>query len=79
MSIRALIPLSVFLLFSLSCQEGKTPQETSQTPNVIIIFCDDLGYGDIGIYGHPTIKTPHIDQMAREGIKLTSFYVAAPQ
>ena len=36
-------------------------------PNVIIIFTDDLGYGDLGIQGHPSIKTPNIDQMAREG------------
>ena len=47
-------------------------------PNIIIIVTDDQGYGDLGCFGHPTLKTPHIDQMAREGCKLTSFYVAAP-
>lgn len=46
-------------------------------PNFIIIFTDDQGYGDLGIYGHPTIKTPNIDQMAMEGQKWTNFYVAA--
>lgn len=46
-------------------------------PNFIIIFADDLGYGDLGVYGHPTIKTPNLDQMAREGQKWTNFYVAA--
>jgi len=46
-------------------------------PNIIIIFCDDLGYGDLGIYGHPTIKTPNLDRMALEGQKWTNFYVAA--
>ncbi|APS40552.1 sulfatase family protein [Salegentibacter sp. T436] len=46
-------------------------------PNVIIIFTDDLGYGDLGIQGHPSIKTPNIDQMAREGQRWTNFYVAA--
>lgn len=47
-------------------------------PNVIIIFADDMGYGDIGCYGHPVIKTPHLDKMALEGVRLTSFYVGAP-
>ena len=49
----------------------------SEKPNFIIIFTDDQGYGDLGIYGHPTIKTPNIDQMAMEGQKWTNFYVAA--
>jgi len=47
-------------------------------PNIVIIFCDDLGYGDLGVFGHPTIQTPHLDRMAAEGQKWTSFYVAAP-
>jgi arylsulfatase A len=47
-------------------------------PNVIIIFADDMGYGDLGCYGHPVIKTPHLDKMALEGVRLTSFYAAAP-
>src|SRR5690554_1897948 len=47
-------------------------------PNFIIIFTDDMGYGDIGVYGHPTIRTPHLDKMAEEGKKFTNFYVAAP-
>ena len=46
-------------------------------PNFIVIFCDDLGYGDPGCYGHPTIHTPNIDRMAREGQKWTNFYSAA--
>ncbi len=45
--------------------------------NVIIIFADDLGYGDLGCYGHPTIATPHLDRMAAEGMKFTQFYAAA--
>ena len=45
--------------------------------NIVIIFCDDLGYGDLGVFGHPSIRTPHLDQMAEEGQKWTNFYVGA--
>ncbi|MDP6634296.1 MAG: sulfatase [Phycisphaerae bacterium] len=46
-------------------------------PNFIIIFTDDQGYQDLGCFGSPNIKTPNIDKMAREGMKLTSFYAAS--
>ncbi|QDU98970.1 sulfatase family protein [Lignipirellula cremea] len=49
-----------------------------KTPNVVVIFCDDLGWGDLGCFGNPTIRTPHLDRMAAEGQKWTQFYVAAP-
>ena len=52
--------------------------ERSGPPNVVIIFADDLGYGDLGAYGHPTIRTPHLDRMAAEGQRWTSFYSQAP-
>lgn len=47
-------------------------------PNVVIIFNDDQGYQDLGCFGSPDIKTPRIDQMAREGMRFTDFYVASP-
>jgi uncharacterized sulfatase len=47
-------------------------------PNVVLIFADDLGYGDLGCYGHPTFKTPHLDRMAAEGVRLTRFFVPVP-
>jgi arylsulfatase A len=43
-------------------------------PNIIIILADDLGYGDLGCYGHPTIHTPNIDRMAKEGLRFTDYY-----
>jgi arylsulfatase A-like enzyme len=49
----------------------------AKLPNVVIILADDLGYGDLGCYGHPTIRTPNLDRMAAEGLRLTDFYVAA--
>src|SRR5262245_13199469 len=53
------------------------PATAAEPPNVVIIFADDLGYGDLGCYGHPTIRTPNLDKMAAEGMKFTSFYSAA--
>ncbi len=47
-------------------------------PNIILINCDDLGYGDLGCYGSQVNKTPHIDRMAAEGMKFTDFYMASP-
>lgn len=51
--------------------------QAQKPPNVVIIFTDDMGYGDLGCYGNPTIRTPHLDQLARDGVRMTSFYVAA--
>jgi len=51
-----------------------TSQAAPRPPNYIVIFCDDLGYGDIGCFGSENHRTPHIDRMAREGMRLTSFY-----
>jgi len=52
------------------------PPKKPKHPNVVVIFADDLGYGDLGCFGHPTIATPQLDRMAREGMRLTQFYVA---
>ena len=47
-------------------------------PNIILVFADDLGYGDVGCFGQQVIKTPHLDKMASEGVKLNRFYSAFP-
>jgi len=49
----------------------------SKSPNVILIMADDLGYYDLSCYGHPSIKTPVIDRLAKEGVRLTSFYAGS--
>jgi arylsulfatase A len=66
-------------LFGLMTEAPRVAAEQAakRPPNVVIILCDDLGYGDLGCYGHPTIHTPHLDRMAREGQKWTNFYVGA--
>jgi arylsulfatase A-like enzyme len=48
----------------------------AESPNFIIILADDMGYGDLGCYGHPSIRTPNLDRMAAEGMRFTDFYVA---
>lgn len=72
--------LKLFLLapFCLAVMEKASfaAQKFSQ-PNIIIILADDLGYGDLGCYGHPSIRTPNLDRMAAEGMRFTDFYVAA--
>ncbi len=78
---RHLINASILALFLLA---GASPalstpaaRATGRPPNFVIIFTDDQGYQDLGCFGSPTIKTPHIDRMAKEGMKLTSFYACS--
>ena len=48
--------------------------ESSERPNIVLIFVDDMGYGDIVPFGATKVKTPHLDKFAFEGMKFTSFY-----
>jgi arylsulfatase A-like enzyme len=66
------ISCPALLLSAVSCK-----QKTNDSPNVILIFIDDFGYGDLGCYGNTRHRTPHIDRMAEEGIRMTNFYVAS--
>ena len=50
----------------------------TESPNVVIIFVDDMGYADVGIYGATAHATPHLDDMAREGVRFTEFYASQP-
>lgn len=65
------------LFFALVLSIFATSSQAAGRPNVVVIFADDLGYGDLGCYGSPTIRTPHLDRMAAEGLRFTDFYVAA--
>ncbi len=70
--------LGTGLLAAAGPQQRAAAAEQRRPPNVIVIFTDDLGYGDLGCYGADDIPTPRIDRMAAQGLKLTDFYVAAP-
>ncbi len=65
------------LLSALLIAMSVTLRADSKQPNIIIILADDLGYGDLGSYGHPSIKTPNLDQMAATGLRFTEFYAGA--
>ncbi|HET9279892.1 MAG TPA: sulfatase-like hydrolase/transferase, partial [Flavitalea sp.] len=60
-----ILVISVATLFTVNAQSKK--------PNIILIFADDLGYGDIGCYGQQKIETPNIDQLAKRGLRFTQF------
>ncbi len=66
----------IFLL--VLCPFNTLLAQSKYPPNFVVVFCDDLGYGDIGTFGNPIIRTPNIDKMAQEGQKWTQFYVADP-
>ena len=70
------IPLigSALLLSTLSANG----QKKNTQPNILFILCDDMGYGDLGCYGQPFIRTPHIDAMAGEGMRFTQAYAGSP-
>lgn len=74
----SLLFFSIYLLFALevlSLSEDSTP--VSELPNVVILFADNLGYNDIGVFGGASVKTPNIDRLATEGIKMNNWNSAA--
>jgi len=73
--IKPLLPLIGFIILITSCHNTKN--ETKTKPNFVIVFADDLGYGDLGCYGAQDVQTPNIDQLASEGLKFTDFQVAS--
>ncbi len=65
-------------LFLLSTWSFAAAQPAASRPNFLVILCDDLGYGDLACFGHPHVKTPNLDRLAREGARCTSAYAPAP-
>ena len=59
-------------------QTARTPSAAAKPPNVLLIYVDDLGYGDLASYGHHTIATPNLDRLAADGVRFTNFYAPSP-
>jgi uncharacterized sulfatase len=79
MKLNRLLPIALrasigVTLIASSAAMAQVPEK----PNIVILFADDLGYGDLGSYGHPSIRTPNLDTLAAKGQRWTDFYVAAP-
>ncbi len=73
------LPLAlVAALLALAAAAGASAAPAAPRPNFLVILCDDLGWGDLAGYGHPHIRTPHLDALARQGIRFTDAYSAAP-
>jgi arylsulfatase A-like enzyme len=73
-----LITVALAAAVSTPMSSANAEQQAANRPNVVLVITDDVGYGDIGSYGARDVKTPHIDRLAKEGVRLTDFY-AAPQ
>ncbi|MSU80627.1 MAG: sulfatase [Gemmataceae bacterium] len=74
MSSRILLVFAVCFAFSGQSDS----QETKRKPNIVILLADDLGYADLSMHGSKQIKTPHIDTLAKSGVRFTNGYVSAP-
>ncbi|MCG9793093.1 sulfatase-like hydrolase/transferase [Flavobacterium algicola] len=70
--------IAVGLIYCSTINLYAQVKRDKQQPNIILLLCDDLGYGDLSSFGHPIIKTPNLDKLAKSGIKLTNFYSTAP-
>jgi arylsulfatase A len=73
---RALSPLTTRLLVGLLLATAAPGLAADRPPNIVLIFTDDQGYGDVGAYGARGFATPHLDSLARDGVKFTNFHVA---
>jgi arylsulfatase A len=70
--------LGLIAACALMLGAGFSVRAAEPQPNILVILADDLGYGDLGAYGHPHIQTPHLDKLAAEGLLMTDCYAAAP-
>lgn len=76
--IRNFVSLILVSIILFSCTGENSKKQTFLKPNIIVLFPDDMGYGDLSSNGHPSIQTPNIDKLAFQGMKFTNFYSGSP-
>lgn len=76
MRVSSVVLLALFGAFAFGLQPGVS--QPALRPNVVVVLVDDMGYGDLGSYGSPSIRTPHLDAMAREGFRAGAAYASSP-
>ena len=79
-STRRRLLMTVFLLTcsAIVASDAQAADGAADRPNIVLILADDLGYGDLGCYGHPRFRTPHLDRLATQGARLSQFNTPAP-
>ena len=78
MSLNFIYKIHAFLLINIALFQILHAEQTEKMPNLIILLADDLGYGELGCQGNKEIPTPHIDSIAKNGVRFTQGYVTAP-
>ena len=72
------LALALIILGSALCHAVEAPSASGNPPNIVFIYADDWGWGDLSSHGHPWLKTPNIDKLAAEGIDVRQFNVVNP-
>lgn len=79
--LRASATKAIVSILTLTCAIGLQPRiaHAADRPNIVFILADDMGYGDLGCYGHPRARTPHLDALAAAGVRFTQHYANGPE
>ncbi|MBN1986278.1 MAG: sulfatase [Prolixibacteraceae bacterium] len=72
------IPIFLLFLLFVSCNSESSKNSSAELPNFVLIFIDDMGYGDVGVYGATGFATPNLDKLAARGMRFSNFYAAQP-